>query len=68
MAQNGGVLETCCRMLRPLLSRTAVLQILLGFVIAEIVGLLTALVLRCCVDPDGHYGMRCSRTLTFPFR
>lgn len=30
--------------------------ILLGFVIAEIVGLLTALVLRCCVDPDGHYG------------
>eukprot|EP00208_Stichococcus_sp_RCC1054_P006488 CAMPEP_0206148948 /NCGR_PEP_ID=MMETSP1473-20131121/37523_1 /ASSEMBLY_ACC=CAM_ASM_001109 /TAXON_ID=1461547 /ORGANISM="Stichococcus sp, Strain RCC1054" /LENGTH=192 /DNA_ID=CAMNT_0053546385 /DNA_START=279 /DNA_END=857 /DNA_ORIENTATION=+ len=30
--------------------------ILLGFVIAEIVGLLTALILRCCVDPDGHYG------------
>ncbi len=48
-----------------LLSGIAALQILLGFVIAEIVGLLTALVLRCCVDPDGHYGARCSSTLTF---
>jgi hypothetical protein len=30
--------------------------ILLVFVILEIVSLLIAFVMRCCVDPDGHYG------------
>lgn len=30
--------------------------VLLVFVIAELVSLLTAFILRCCVDPDGHYG------------
>jgi hypothetical protein len=30
--------------------------ILLVFVIMEIVSLLVAFIMRCCVDPDGHYG------------
>lgn len=30
--------------------------ILLVFVILEIVSLLIAFIMRCCVDPDGHYG------------
>jgi hypothetical protein len=31
-------------------------QILLAFVIAEILSLFTAFILRCCVNPDGNYG------------
>lgn len=30
--------------------------VLLVFVIAEILSLLTAFILRCCVNPDGNYG------------
>lgn len=30
--------------------------ILLAFVIAEILSLFTAFILRCCVNPDGNYG------------
>lgn len=30
--------------------------VLLVFVILELVSLLIAFVMRCCVDPDGHYG------------
>lgn len=30
--------------------------VLLIFVIAEIISLTIAFVMRCCVDPDGHYG------------